>query len=37
MRTYVPYGPGWFEYLTTQVAVRPRTAYSYLQAVMDKR
>lgn len=36
-RTYVPYGPGWFEYLTTQVAVRPRTAYSYLQAVMDKR
>ncbi|HMR49328.1 MAG TPA: hypothetical protein PKE40_08885 [Arachnia sp.] len=36
-RTYVPFGPGWFEHLTTRVAVRPRTAYPYLQAVMDKR
>lgn len=36
-RTYVPFGPGWFEHLTTRVAIRPRTAYPYLQAVMDKR
>ncbi|MBB1508494.1 hypothetical protein [Tessaracoccus sp. MC1756] len=35
-RTYVPFGPGWFEYLTTRIAARPRTAFSYLRAVADK-
>ena len=35
-RTYVPYGPAWFEYLTTRIAARPRTAFSYLRAVADK-
>lgn len=36
-RTYLPFGPGWFEYLTTRIAARPRTLYSYLRAVGDKR
>ena len=36
-RTYVPFGPAWFEYLTTRIAARPRTLYSYLRAVSDKR
>lgn len=35
-RTYVPFGPGWFEYLTTRIAARPRTVFSYLRAVADK-
>ncbi|MDO5678453.1 MAG: hypothetical protein Q4G35_13225 [Propionibacteriaceae bacterium] len=35
-RTYVPFGPAWFEYLSTRVAARPRTAFSYLRAVADK-
>lgn len=36
-RTYVPFGPAWFEYLTTRVAARPRTLFSYLRAISDKR
>ena len=36
-RTYLPFGPAWFEYLTTKVAARPRSAASYLRAVADKR
>ena len=36
-RTYLPFGPAWFEYLTTKVAARPRSAFSYLRAVADKR
>ncbi|MHA6512641.1 hypothetical protein [Tessaracoccus sp. Z1128] len=36
-RTYVPFGPAWFEYLTTRIAARPRTLYSYLRAISDKR
>ncbi len=36
-RTYLPFGPAWFEYLTTRVAARPRTLFSYLRAVGDKR
>lgn len=35
-RTYVPFGPAWFEYLSTRIAARPRTAFSYLRAVADK-
>ncbi|VEP40985.1 MULTISPECIES: proline dehydrogenase family protein [Tessaracoccus] len=36
-RTYVPFGPAWFEYLTTRIAARPRTLFSYLRAIADKR
>lgn len=36
-RTYLPFGPAWFEYLTTKIAARPRSAISYLRAVADKR
>lgn len=36
-RTYVPFGPAWFEYLTTRIAARPRTLFSYLRAISDKR
>lgn len=35
-RTYIPYGPAWFEYLSTRIAARPRAAFSYLRAVADK-
>ena len=31
------FGPAWFEYLTTRIAARPRTLYSYLRAISDKR
>lgn len=36
-RTYIPFGPGWYEYLATRVAARPRTLMSYGRAVLDKR
>ena len=36
-RTYLPFGPAWFEYLTTRIAARPRTLFSYLRAIGDKR
>ena len=36
-RTYIPFGPAWFEYLTTRIAARPRTLFSYLRAIADKR
>lgn len=36
-RTYLPYGAGWFEYLTTRIAARPRTVFNYLRALADKR
>lgn len=36
-RTYVPFGPGWYEYLATRIAARPRTLWSYARAVLDKR
>lgn len=36
-RTYLPFGPAWFEYLTTRLAARPRTMFSYLRALGDKR
>ena len=36
-RTYVPFGPAWYEYLTAQISARPRAAYNYLRALGDKR
>lgn len=36
-RTYLPYGPAWFEYLTTRIAARPRIAYSYVRTLLDQR
>lgn len=36
-RTYIPFGPGWYEYLAMRVAARPRTLLSYARAVLDKR
>lgn len=36
-RTYIPFGPGWYEYLAMRVAARPRTLLSYGRAVLDKR
>ncbi|MFT3887860.1 MAG: hypothetical protein QM713_06825 [Arachnia sp.] len=36
-RTYVPFGPAWYDYLANQVSARPRAAYNYLRALGDKR
>lgn len=36
-RTYVPYGPGWYEHLSDRIAARPRILLSYARAVLDKR
>lgn len=36
-RSYLPFGPAWFEYLSTRLAARPRTMFSYLRALGDKR
>ena len=36
-RTYIPFGPGWYEYLAMRVAARPRTLLSYGRALLDKR
>ncbi len=36
-RTYVPYGPGWYSYLATRIASRPRALVSYARALLDKR
>lgn len=36
-RTYIPFGPGWYEYLAMRIAARPRTLLSYGRAVLDKR
>ena len=36
-RCYLPFGPGWFDYLIGRVAARPRTVYSFLTAIRDKR
>lgn len=36
-RTYVPFGPGWYDHLAERVAARPRTLGRYLQALLDKR
>lgn len=36
-RTYIPFGPGWYAYLTARIASRPRTLVSYARALLDKR
>lgn len=36
-RTYLPFGPGWYEYLAMRIAARPRTLLSYGRAILDKR
>lgn len=36
-RVYVPFGPGWYAYLATRIAARPRTLANYARAVLDKR
>lgn len=36
-RTYVPYGPGWYEHLSNRIAARPRVLLSYARAILDKR
>ena len=36
-RTYIPFGAGWYGYLATRIAARPRTLWSYARAVLDKR
>lgn len=36
-RVYVPFGPGWYSYLATRIAARPRTLANYARAVLDKR
>lgn len=36
-RTYIPFGPAWYEYLATRVAARPRMFVSYTRALLDKR
>lgn len=36
-RTYIPFGPGWYEYLATRIAARPRMLVSYARALLDKR
>lgn len=36
-RTYVPYGPGWYEHLSNRIAARPRVLWSYARAILDKR
>lgn len=36
-RTYIPFGPAWYEYLATRIAARPRTLLSYGRALLDKR
>lgn len=36
-RTYIPFGPAWYEYLATRIAARPRMFVSYARALLDKR
>ena len=36
-RTYIPFGPGWYGYLATRMAARPRILFSYARALFDKR
>lgn len=36
-RTYIPFGPDWYEYLASRIAARPRTLWNYLRAILDKR
>lgn len=36
-RTYIPFGPAWYEYLAGRIAARPRTLWNYARAILDKR
>lgn len=36
-RTYIPFGPAWYEYLATRIAARPRMLGNYARALLDKR
>lgn len=36
-RTYVPFGPAWYEHLSARVAARPRMLWGYARAILDKR
>lgn len=36
-RTYVPFGPAWYEYLAGRIAARPHTLFNYVRAFLDKR
>lgn len=36
-RTYVPFGPSWYEYFASRIAARPQTLWNYTRAVLDKR
>lgn len=36
-RTYIPFGPGWYGYLASRIAARPRTLLNYARAILDKR
>lgn len=36
-RTCIPFGQGWYTYLATRIASRPRTLWGYARAILDKR
>ncbi|MDO5066060.1 MAG: hypothetical protein Q4D96_02105 [Propionibacteriaceae bacterium] len=36
-RTCIPFGEGWYEYLTGRIASRPRILWGYARAMLDKR
>ncbi|MDO5083803.1 MAG: hypothetical protein Q4D89_10430 [Arachnia propionica] len=36
-RTCIPFGKGWYTYLATRIAARPRTFWGYARAILDKR
>lgn len=36
-RTNIPFGPSWYEHLTTRIITRPHKLWIYLRALFDKR
>lgn len=36
-RTCIPFGEGWYTYLATRIASRPRNLWGYTRAILDKR
>lgn len=36
-RTYIPFGPAWYEHFSARVAARPRLLWNYARAILDKR
>lgn len=36
-RTWIPFGPAWYDQLTTRIATRPRMLWNYTRALLDKR